>query len=153
VDLKGWNKIPTPDIKTASEEQVRSFVKKLIGSELNSKLTFNNEKMVGFLRASGFLYQYLGQNEKTDFTGEILYWLALADRRLSNDLFYSLADIYLKDCVREYSKLPIAKKCFDEYKDGILFSYTGSSGTNIPDDVQAELKGLEELITPKPGVK
>jgi len=151
VDLKSWNKIPTPNIKSATEDEIRIFVKKLIGNEMDSKLTFNNEKMTGFLRVSGFLYQYLSENTKNNFTGEILYWLALSDRRLSNDLFYSLADIYLKECIRDYSKLPIAKKCFDEYKDGILFSYTGSSGTNIPADVQAELKGLEDLITPTKG--
>lgn len=148
--LKSWKKVTTPSVETATEEEVRKFVNQLMGPDLNGKSGFTHERLISYLRVSGFLYTYLGKHKQTEFTGEVLYWLALCDRHLSNDLFYSLSDIYLKDCVRDFSKSPIARKCFDEYKEGVVFSYTGSAGTSIPPEVSAELKELEKLLPSQP---
>jgi hypothetical protein len=64
------------------------------------------------------------------------------------DLFYSLADGYLKTCMDEWPQLPQAKKCFREYEAFIEFAYSGSGGTHLPEEVKAELDAYRKRLKP-----
>ena len=101
---------------------------------------------ITLLVASGVLSKSLYENPKSDVTPEILYWLSIAERRLSTTYFFSLSDIYLKECVTQYPKTSYAKKCYQEYEDNIIFGYSGSSGTDIPPDEKRELDRLKLLL-------
>ena len=98
------------------------------------------------LVSSGVLSKYLNDNPKSKLVPEILYWLSIAERRLSNTYFFSLSDLYLKDCVRLYPKSKYAKKCYQEYADNIEFGYSGSSGTDIPVEEKQELEQLKKYL-------
>lgn len=77
---------------------------------------------------------------------EAFYWLSLGERAVGYNAFYSLADAYLKTCITHWPKNSFARKCLAEYEDFINFAYSGSSGTHIPSDVQAELRRLHKLL-------
>ena len=77
---------------------------------------------------------------------EILYLSGMAERHIHRGLYFSFADIYLKSCILEYPKSPFAQKCYAAYEEGMIMGYTGSAGTELPPDVQAELKSLKEKI-------
>lgn len=94
----------------------------------------------------GLLFRYLDNNPKSAHTPDILYWLSLTDRITSQSFYYSLGDLYLKQCILGYTDMPIAKKCFKEYEEYINFSYSGSLGTDIPDDVQKEMETLRRKV-------
>lgn len=117
-----------------------------------SKFEDDKEKIVTgseditLLMASGFLSKYMSENNVGDAASEILYWLSIAERRLSHSYFFSLSDLYLKECIVKAPKNPWAKKCFDEYEDALTFGYTGSSGTEIPKEEKVELERLRSLI-------
>jgi hypothetical protein len=95
------------------------------------------------------LFYLLNGNPKEEDLPEIFYWLSYSERALSYDYFYSLADTYLKACIEHWPKSVMAKKCYEEYEDFVEFSFTGSSGTEIPSDIAAELKALKLKITTK----
>lgn len=94
----------------------------------------------------GELYRALINETDRSMIPDWLYLLAVSDRVLEYRIYYSLADMYLKQCMLEYTANPIAQSCYNEYENYIVFSYSGSSGTHIPDDVEAELKMLKEMV-------
>ncbi|WP_455202270.1 hypothetical protein, partial [Kaarinaea lacus] len=74
----------------------------------------------------------------------------IIDRSINYSFYYSLADMYLKECMLQYTSHPYAKKCYEEYESYIVFSYSGSRGTDIPDDVAQELKALKVRVFSAP---
>lgn len=94
----------------------------------------------------GLLYTYLNKTPTQEEIPKILYWLSINDRATNYSYYYSLADLYLQECMLIYTSNPYAKKCYEEYKEYIEFSYSGSLGTEIPDDLQRELKELHKKV-------
>jgi hypothetical protein len=106
----------------------------------------NGESDITLLVASGVLSKYITDNPLSPQAPEILYWLSLAERRLSSTYFFSLSDLYLKDCITLYPKSPYAKKCYQEYEDNITFGFSGSKGTDIPIEEKQELDRLKRAL-------
>lgn len=94
----------------------------------------------------GLLYHYLNGNPKPEEIPKILYWLSINDRATNYSYYYSLADLYLQECMLIYTQDPYAKKCYEEYREYVEFSYSGSQGTDIPPDIQKELKVLHKKV-------
>ncbi|MFN8370716.1 MAG: hypothetical protein U0T83_08865 [Bacteriovoracaceae bacterium] len=107
------------------------------------------ENRVNIIKVNDILKQFSNNNKDPKLEPAVLYYLAIADRLLSNNFFFSSADLFLKACILGYSNTPYAKKCFKEYKDNLILSYTGSSGENLPSEVENELKELEAKVYPK----
>lgn len=103
----------------------------------------------------GELYRALINETDRSKIADWLYWLALSDRVLEYRFYYSLADMYLKQCMLEYSDDPMAQSCYREYENYIVFFYSGSGGTHIPDEVKAEMETLKGRVfkTKAPGKK
>ena len=78
--------------------------------------------------------------------GKILYWLGLAEYRIGRSIFYNTGDQYLKSCIQLGSKNSYAKKCYDSLRSEIEYQYTGSKGTEIPNNIKVELKALKSYI-------
>jgi len=149
-----WNTESDIDPKKVSPEELTKWVKKQFEKTLWDRMVpASDPRTVTYLRVSGILYEYLHYHPRTEITPKILYWLAKSEYRIGSNFFYSLGDLYLKDCMQKYSKDPIAKQCFFEYEKNLLLSYTGSRGTYVPPDVARELRELRALVGLKPGEK
>lgn len=145
-----WSKEKDPNISKATDKEILTFVEKQMKKQTWDKFQeSSNPRAVSYLRVSGVLYDYLYSHPKTKIIPEILYYLAICDRELNNNFFYSLAELYLKECVMKYPTTRIAKKCFIQYEEIITSSFTGSAGTDIPEDVKQELKNMSEKIYKK----
>ena len=128
-------------------ESLPKFIEKHLSPlDMKQEIAFTGEKDISLLISSGILLHHLVENPQTDLAPEILYWLSLVDHRMSQTYFFSLGDLYLKDCVKKYPKSPYARKCYQEYADSIEAGYSGSSGTDIPDEEKKELNKLKALI-------
>ena len=139
-DLEGWEKQGFKG-RIKNEKELKGFISKHLSPIEKGSVgdgTFDIDLMV----ASGALYRFLNARPKTESTSEILYWLAVVDYRLNHSYFYSLGDIYLKQCITQFK----SKKCFDQYEDHIKFGYTGSAGVNIPPEEKKELSRLKALL-------
>jgi hypothetical protein len=120
--------------------------KYLITSKLPRFISGEREK-IHYLYLLKELEFYLGKNPPAEEMPEVLYWLAYIDRPINHNLFYSLAEIYLKECILTYTKHPMAKKCFNEYEEAVIFSFSGSAGTFLPDDIKKELNDYRRLLS------
>ncbi len=140
--LNSWK-----NFDTNSSVDVGGFINKyLVPLEQNKSKLYGEEADITLLISSGILSKYLIAHHQPNLTPEILYWLSISERRLSGTYFFSLSDLYLKDCVSVYPKNPFAKKCFQEYKDNLYFGYSGSAGTDIPLEEKQELDRLEKIL-------
>lgn len=140
--LAKWNNFNAKKVKS-----IDGFIKTYLAPlEVDKGQIAGGDNDVTLLVASGVLSKYLNDSPKTKLAPEILYWLSIAERRLSNSYFFSLSDLYLKDCVKLYPKSKYAKKCFSEYAENIEFGYSGSAGTDIPVEEKQELERLKGFL-------
>ena len=149
--LNGINQIDEREIpKTASSF---SNIKK----QMNEVIFFNNEEQLYHLLQEdqypialwlrGLINEYIKNNTSAKKEMPVLlFWLASIDRSIEFDLYYSLADLYLKQCILEYTKDPYAEKCYALYEDYSYFSSTGSAGRHLSEELKAELKQLRQVL-------
>ncbi len=130
-----------PDPLKSDDATIKKYVNNEIKNNLwDDMIDASNPRLVKNLTVSGVLYEYLNTHPNTKIKPDILYWLATIDKQLQDTLFYSLSDLYLKQCMSEFSSHPTAKKCFEQYKLNMILSYSGSSGTHLPGDIKKDLK-------------
>ncbi len=143
--VEAWIKeLKTPYVV---KDSMADYLKKISHENAEGPLAslFSN-KEVNDLRISGYLYEYLHNHPKDTLVPEILYNLAIFDKRLNVNLFYSMGDLYLLECINNHAKSPFAKLCYKAYEEEKIFSYTGSSGTHLPLKLKKELEALKKKV-------
>lgn len=142
ADLIKWKGFDPLAIKSMPE-----FISKNLSPlDMKKDLLFDGEDDISFMIASGILLNFLVENPNTELAPEILYWMSLAEKHMGQTYFFSLGDLYLKDCIKKYPASAYAKKCYQEYEDSITAGFTGSSGANIPAEEKKELSKLKSLL-------
>lgn len=142
ASLDAWK-----DFKPEQVASVDAFINKYLSplEEIKEQKGLG-ENDISLLIASGVLSKYLHDHPKTPSAPQILYWLSVAERRLSSTYFFTISDLYLKDCIKFYPKSGYAKKCYDLYEENIKLGFTGSGGQDVPSDESAELARLRRLL-------
>lgn len=126
--------------------RVLSYAAKILDARPRGSAAIQNESLVSFLDVAGLLYARLDREERPALIAETLYWLAIADFGINNEFFLSLGNLYLRDCMTHYSQFPIAKKCYQEFKDQMQFLYSGSRGEDLPQDVVEDLTVFADRV-------
>lgn len=136
-----------PQFTAAESEALRNYAEAMLNGAPGSDFSLDSpQNMIAALKVSSVLYEYLSKYPETLLKPDILYWLAYGERRSPYQSMHSLPDLYLKQCVIEYPKNPVAEKCLVEYEKFITVGFTGSGGTHIPADVVQELTMLRNLV-------
>lgn len=107
--------------------------------------SLTNSSEVNDLNLSSILIDYYNAHPETKLGAKILYWMATLDKRVSDDLFFSLGDYYLIACMEKYPKDPIAKDCYESYVDDLEINYLGKD-KELQNDIKSRLKRLQKLI-------
>lgn len=143
---KRWTNSFPEGINIKTDTAMKAFVKKYLYPLKKEGINITEENDVDMLISAGTLSNYMFRYSNKENTPQILLWMGIAENILGKNIFYSLADNYFKDCIKEFSSSTYAKDCYNEYKDSINFRYTGSAGTNIPDSLKKSLKDLNKLV-------
>ncbi len=106
----------------------------------------NDEDLVNSLVFLSNLYDYTNNFDQQKHLPIALYYISLLEKKLQQSIFFSLSDLYLKKCIRDFSKHPYAKKCFEKYKQNTVDSFTGTRGTDLPVSVKKELDAFEAIF-------
>lgn len=153
-DLKEWinglqeinKKKKAIDFKLTKKNLEKNIIR-IVDNISDTETLISDEKdRVLYLVLQRKLNDFLNNLDSEYQVPVVLYWLSFVERKLNYNLFYSFADILLKECMVSYTKHPYAKKCFQEYKNQMVFSFTGSSGEHMPEDVKKELLELKNMI-------
>lgn len=133
--------------KPGKVDNIDKFIKTHLSPlEEVKELAGEGKNDITLLVASGVLSKFLNDHPKTKNTPEILYWISVAERRLSNTYFFTISDLYLKDCVKLYSKSPYARKCYNLYENNVENAFMGSGGVDVPPSERHELAKLRGLL-------
>jgi hypothetical protein len=154
AELQGWinglsalEASDVGDIKQITFQTLEKYANQYLGDI--TPLTFaaqsTPQQEVERVWLRGQLYHYLNQRASANEIPKLLYWISVTDRSISYSYYFSLADIYLKQCVLEYPKHPYAKRCIAEYKTYMHYTYT-RRGLKIPSGIQAELAQMENAL-------
>jgi tetratricopeptide (TPR) repeat protein len=102
---------------------------------------------VDLLRASALLHKFLEQSTyvKPADRSRGLYLLGVAYNELQLFPVHEMSPLFLEQCIREFPGTADAKNAFKLYRELIILDFTGSAGTEVPDDVLLKLKELRDL--------
>jgi hypothetical protein len=153
-ELEGWIKglaaleaSGVSKIEPISFKILEDYANQYLGefTPLTANVPITAEREVELVWLRGQLYHYLNQRAIANEIPKLLYWISITDRAISYAYYFSLADIYLKQCVLEYPKHPYAKRCLAEYKTYMHYNYT-RRGLKIPSGIQEELAQMENAL-------
>lgn len=134
------------DAEKTKEEDMEKFMKTFIADDEEGPIfSVTNSTEVYDLNLSTILMDYLNAHPDTKLGAKILYWLAIIDKRVNDDLFFSVGDYYLLACMEKYSKDPVAKDCYDAYMDELEFNYM-SKDKKLPPELGEKVKKLQKLL-------
>ena len=105
-----------------------------------------NNFLVPLHSMQGILSRNMAMSKDAKNSAMSLYWLGLIENSFHEDFMFSLGDMYLKRCINDFSKSKFAEKCFEAIKESYTLGFTGSSGTNLPNDIKVELNELKAKI-------
>lgn len=106
----------------------------------------NDPRVVTYLKVSGVLYNYLFTHPSSNETPEILLWLGRCENALNNQFFYSLGDLYYKECIENFSSSAAAKECYRELETSIKKVYAPITGAEVPPFIEVELKAYRKRL-------
>lgn len=127
--------------------QLLKYVSNVLEGSSRSFVNANYPKLVEVLNASSLLYQTIHHHPQDELTASLLFWLGVSDLSLNNEPFFSLGPEYLKECMRLYPKALVARRCYAEFEAHVKNIYTGTRGTDIPEEEIQELKHYKELVS------
>jgi hypothetical protein len=138
-----WKNEKGQDPSKMSDKDLAAFAEKIVEDNTGGRsISLSDPYVVNLMRVSGLLYERLVAQPKEEYEPTFLYLLSKCERALMPLSIYSLADIYLKRCVQDYPKHPVAKKCFAEYE---LYMKT-RLGTSRSSDVLKSIEALKRYI-------
>lgn len=133
--------------ETVKEEDMDKFMKGFINDDEEGPIfTLTNSSEVYDLNLSTILLDYYNAHPDSKLGGKILYWLAILDKRINDDLFFSVGDYYLLSCMEKYSKEPVAKECFDAYQEDLAINYISKDRKSFPPEIIERLNSLKKMI-------
>lgn len=133
--------------KLKNRESGLPLAEKLI-NQAEARQELSDPQDIAYLRASAELHQWLSTNPKTDAPdANRAKALLLAGRaaEAARELnFWTLHERYYELCIDSLPNSDTARSCFKLLSDSVVTGYTGSSGTNLPADIQRWLSRLSE---------
>lgn len=146
VELRRPGLAPAFAPATATRAELETYTQRILKDDLKGVHLFATPaRAASYLMLSGVLYEALATPHEGLSASEILHWLATCDRMLNRDFFFSLSDLYLQECIHRAPHTPVAAACFADFQQSVELAYTGSRGTDIPDDVSLLLRKLKAL--------
>lgn len=144
-DVKKWKGRNL--LKKKTEKDINILIAKILSPIENDILSGDISLYhVDLYVLKGLLSRYIVENPNSKLNQKILYWVGVIENQYKTLPLYSLGNFFLEECIVDFPKSKVSKKCFKAYKNSIEFEFTGSSGTNIPKDIKAKINKLKEKI-------
>lgn len=109
--------------------------------------------LVPFIAASGLLHRYLNPPAGAapiEAPGKChaYYLLGLAETGISRLSWISEVEYFLETSIRTCPGTALSREAYIALEERILTSYSGSSGLDVPPDIEGRLEELERLAIP-----
>lgn len=148
--LESWSKTkPIPEAERLARGE------QLIRLGATRGIEFQQDD-VALLRGTALVHEGLESGKLTENQRrKALYLLGFAYNHLSQFFTEGWGELYLEKCIEEFPNSQEAKWAYNIYRGKVMDDFTGSGGSNIPDEVKLHLEDLrkkaygETEFTPK----
>lgn len=139
-----------PIIAQLNDAQLQTFLKSYqpAGRDFSIDTDLYSPQELQELWLAGELFERLAKDKSAELRALVYFTLARIDERSGENLFYSLSNRYLEECIHLTPNTAQALACFDDLNERLVFAYSGSGGTDLPRDVSSKLKKLRQLSEP-----
>ena len=130
--------------------------RKIIGdAQRSSEFRMDRGKMVDYIYASKLLNEYIQrkdgaapatQGKPQPELAEAYYLLGITEAMTGRSYWLSQTEFYLETAVRYAPRSKYAEKAYALLEEQVMVEFSGSGGTNIPDDMQKTLDDLRLLM-------
>ncbi|MEC9281565.1 MAG: hypothetical protein VX642_02550 [Bdellovibrionota bacterium] len=133
-----------PDLK---DRDSLPKIKKLVSKAENKKEYITDDSaLIESLIAAQSLHDLLREKKVKDSEkAEVYFLLGQSYQNINDPAFWDMHENYYEYCVRNKPHSALAKKCFAEFKDSIVFRNTGSAGTNLGLREKLRINQLQKL--------
>lgn len=146
--FKKWKREPKKfNVASGTSKQLLAYVDKELSKTLwDRMIPANDPRVVSHLKVSGLIYDYLFSHADDSNTPALLLRLGKSEAALNNQFFYSLGDLYFRECIEAFPKSPVAKQCYSELEKSYTEAYTMTTGKSFPPEVESELMTLRQKL-------
>lgn len=125
-------------------------VRKLI-KEGKEQIQFplDRQGLVHYLLASSLLHEFVQHSPKGIKASEAYYLLGVTESMTGRSFWLSQNHYYLETAIRSAPESKFAYMAYRQLEETILFENSGSSGVDVPQDLQEYLGELHSLIRSK----
>lgn len=114
----------------------------------------DRDGLIYYVAASGLLADFIhAHKDRGREVAEAYYQLGIADSMLEHSFWVSRMEFDFESAIRLAPAADFAPKAYALLEEAMVFGYSGSSGTHLPDDVKLLLAELRELIKEAQGAR
>jgi hypothetical protein len=125
-------------------EQLELAEKLVAKAERSQEYPLDHSQDILYFRASSLLADLLAKRGRVDeTTAKALYLAGQASEATRDMSFWTLHETYYERCIVSHPHSDIARKCWGRLSDSITLGYSGSGGTRIPPEVEAQINKLK----------
>lgn len=145
--LRSWS-----TSKKIQEKDQLSAGEKLIVAGTKHGIDFTQDD-VALLRGTALVHKALESGElSTEQRKQAIYLLGFAYTHLPQFFTEGWGEMYLEQCIEEFPNTQESKWAFAIYKDKVLDDFTGSGGSNLPDEIKLHLEDLRKKAFGEPSL-
>jgi hypothetical protein len=150
--IEAWQEEPKQTART-EDGLYAEAVKLLAKAHETQKYPADHAADIYYLRASAAVHDLLQIGPQGRYAGEAYLMAGLCYDVLRSFHIGELHEIYYEACIHNNPHSALAESCFHHYQEAVFEGFTGSGGTNLPDDLKDKLKFLEGMSKVAPDRK
>lgn len=139
--IEQWKKEP-PRRELTDDGLYAEATRLLSDARQMQKSPTDRNAEVLYLRASDVVHELLQRGAKGPRAAQALLMAGMSYDVLDGLHVWELQEPYYLACVRTAPHSEIAQQCYRRYEESVLLGFTGSAGTNLPDDIRRQLEAV-----------
>jgi hypothetical protein len=134
-----------------SGKEIERSSKILKVAKSSMEYPMDRSRFVDFVVASALLNRAINDDKKLSKNerAQAYYLLGTTESVIGRSAWLSQTDYYFESAIRTAPQSKFAKQAYEALEQQVVLEYSGSAGTSVPEDVDANLKELKHLIEPK----
>ncbi len=148
VSLEAWRD-EAPRTVTTEDGLFAEGTRLIAAARQTQQAPLDESADILFLRGSAVLHEQLTLAPRGPHAAEALLLEGVAYEALRDLRIWGFHELQYEACIYEAPHTPISRSCFGRYQESVYAGYTGSAGTDLPDDVRSRLNKLEQLALPE----
>lgn len=145
-DLENWKTTKNElSLKPSYSELMEASKAMINQAHSHETVMASNGGQISWLRAANLVQQALDKAQTKEEKARVYKYLGVIYSSVEDPILWDLDSYYYQQCIYTFPHSDTAKECFNKVASKMYFGYSGSQGTDIPQDEANRIKKLREL--------